>query len=209
MLAGNHGSFNFLLYRWRSDSDFPCALRDSREPQKTHTEENTHRKRRDEDEAAFENQRRACRGVLRAGFFLDGHACGGGSGRLLPHRYFRNARLRLYQPGAMPGDGFRPRLKLLRESIPGGRQRRRQRERQRQSEQQRLCLSAEAPCFEGRKEAGSAPIEPRAPTEGEGWPGLAPGHYAAGCRAHCCFSQNDSRPCDAEPPITQGMPTAT
>src|ERR1700710_2051452 len=26
---------------------------------------------------------------------------------------------------------------------------------------------------------------------------------------HCCFSQNDSRPCDAEPPITQGMPTAT
>src|SRR6266567_9131792 len=27
--------------------------------------------------------------------------------------------------------------------------------------------------------------------------------------AHCCFSQNDSRPCDAEPPITQGMPTAT
>ena len=38
MLAGNHGSFNFLLYRWRSDSGFPCALRDSREPQKTHTE---------------------------------------------------------------------------------------------------------------------------------------------------------------------------
>ena len=26
---------------------------------------------------------------------------------------------------------------------------------------------------------------------------------------HCCFSQNDSRPCDAEPPITQGMPIAT
>src|ERR1700716_2028894 len=26
---------------------------------------------------------------------------------------------------------------------------------------------------------------------------------------HYCFSQNDSRPCDAEPPITQGMPTAT
>jgi hypothetical protein len=26
---------------------------------------------------------------------------------------------------------------------------------------------------------------------------------------HCCFSQNDSRPCDAEPPITHGMPTAT
>src|SRR5216683_3961613 len=26
---------------------------------------------------------------------------------------------------------------------------------------------------------------------------------------YCCFSQNDSRPCDAEPPITQGMPTAT
>src|SRR6185437_15732056 len=25
---------------------------------------------------------------------------------------------------------------------------------------------------------------------------------------HCCFSQNDSRPCDAEPPITQGIPTA-
>jgi hypothetical protein len=38
MLAGNHGSFNFLLYRWRSDSGFPCALRDSREPQKTQTE---------------------------------------------------------------------------------------------------------------------------------------------------------------------------
>src|SRR4051812_11380574 len=26
---------------------------------------------------------------------------------------------------------------------------------------------------------------------------------------HCCFSQNESSPCDAEPPITQGMPTAT
>jgi uncharacterized protein DUF3551 len=38
MLAGNHGSFNFLLYRWRSDSDLPCALRDSPESQKTHTE---------------------------------------------------------------------------------------------------------------------------------------------------------------------------
>src|ERR1700730_15873837 len=25
----------------------------------------------------------------------------------------------------------------------------------------------------------------------------------------CCFCQNGSRPCDAEPPITQGMPTAT
>jgi hypothetical protein len=25
---------------------------------------------------------------------------------------------------------------------------------------------------------------------------------------YCCFSQNDSRPCEAEPPITQGMPTA-
>jgi hypothetical protein len=69
MLAGNHGSFNFLLYRWRSDSDFPCALRDSREPQKTHTEENTHRKRRDEDEAALENQRRACRVFCALAFF--------------------------------------------------------------------------------------------------------------------------------------------
>ena len=38
MLVSNHGSFNFLLYRWRSDSDIPCALRDSREPQRTHTE---------------------------------------------------------------------------------------------------------------------------------------------------------------------------
>jgi hypothetical protein len=136
----------FLLYRWRSESGVPCALRDSREPQK-----NTHRKRRDEDEAAFENQRRACRDVLRAGFFLDGHACGGGSGRLLPHRYFRNARLRLFQPGAMPGDGFRPRRQLLRESIPAGRQRQSE---QQQGEQQRLCLSAEAPGFERRKEAG-------------------------------------------------------
>jgi hypothetical protein len=26
---------------------------------------------------------------------------------------------------------------------------------------------------------------------------------------HCCFSQKDSKPRDAEPPITQGMPTAT
>src|SRR6185295_20005830 len=26
---------------------------------------------------------------------------------------------------------------------------------------------------------------------------------------YCCFSQNDSSPCEAEPPITQGMPTAT
>src|SRR5439155_10448156 len=26
---------------------------------------------------------------------------------------------------------------------------------------------------------------------------------------YCCFSQNDSNPCEAEPPITQGMPTAT
>lgn len=38
MLVSNHGSFNFLLYQWRSDSGIPCALRDSREPQKTHTE---------------------------------------------------------------------------------------------------------------------------------------------------------------------------
>ena len=38
MLVSNHGSFNFRLYRWRSDSGIPCALRDSREPQKTHTE---------------------------------------------------------------------------------------------------------------------------------------------------------------------------
>src|SRR6266436_1077124 len=38
MLVKNHGYLNFLLYRWRSDSDIPCALRDSREPQKTHTE---------------------------------------------------------------------------------------------------------------------------------------------------------------------------
>src|SRR5258706_5186017 len=50
MLAGNHGSFNFLLYRWRSDSDFPCALRDSREPQKNthrrkHTQKKTHTER--------------------------------------------------------------------------------------------------------------------------------------------------------------------
>src|SRR5258708_6734804 len=133
----------------------------------------THRKRRDEDEAAFENQRRACRDVLRAGFFLDGHACGGGSGRLLPHRYFRNARLRLFQPGAMPGDGFRPRLELLRESIPGGRQRQSE---QQQGEQQRLCLSAEVPDFERRKEAGRAPIERRLPgvsTEGDGVAGIA------------------------------------
>ena len=26
---------------------------------------------------------------------------------------------------------------------------------------------------------------------------------------YCCFSQNDNRPCEAEPPITQGMPIAT
>src|ERR1700755_429994 len=26
---------------------------------------------------------------------------------------------------------------------------------------------------------------------------------------YCCFSQNDSSPCEAEPPITQGMPTST
>jgi hypothetical protein len=38
MLVSNYGSFNFILYRWRSDSDIPCALRDSRESQKTHTE---------------------------------------------------------------------------------------------------------------------------------------------------------------------------
>jgi len=31
-----------------------------------------------------------------------------------------------------------------------------------------------------------------------------------GCRSHhCCFSQNDNRPWDAEPPMTQGMPTST
>jgi len=28
----------FFYNRWRSDSDIPCAVRDSREPQKTHTE---------------------------------------------------------------------------------------------------------------------------------------------------------------------------
>src|SRR5690348_4997062 len=26
---------------------------------------------------------------------------------------------------------------------------------------------------------------------------------------YCCFSQNDSRPCDAEPPMTQGIPIST
>jgi hypothetical protein len=44
-------------------------LRDSREHSDSRERRNTHRKRRDEDEADFENQRRACRGVLRAGFF--------------------------------------------------------------------------------------------------------------------------------------------
>src|SRR6516225_7279386 len=32
--------------------------------------------------------------------------------------------------------------------------------------------------------------------------------YGAGL-LHCCFSQNDNSPCEADPPITQGMPTAT
>src|SRR6266404_9654262 len=56
--------------------------------------EHTQKKRRDEDEADFENQRRACRGALRAGFFLDGDARGGGAGSLLSRRRnFRNAGL--------------------------------------------------------------------------------------------------------------------
>jgi len=32
--------------------------------------------------------------------------------------------------------------------------------------------------------------------------------YLAASFAYCCFSQNDSKPCEAEPPITQGMPIA-
>src|SRR5216683_8445808 len=34
-------------------------------------------------------------------------------------------------------------------------------------------------------------------------------HRRSHALRYCCFSQNDSRPCDAEPPMTQGMPTAT
>src|SRR5882672_7676078 len=41
------------------------------------------------------------------------------------------------------------------------------------------------------------------------YPTGAPGYQISAFPDHCCFSQNDSRPCDAEPPITQGMPTAT
>jgi len=63
---------------------------------------------------------------------------------LPPWRDLRNARLRHYQPGAVPGDVLRPRRRLLRESIPGGRRR----------QQQRLCLSAETPGFEVDAEAG-------------------------------------------------------
>ena len=38
MLVSNYGSFNFILYRWRSDSDIPCALRDSSERRNTQRE---------------------------------------------------------------------------------------------------------------------------------------------------------------------------
>ena len=50
--------------------DIPCALRDSRERRNTERE-------RDEGETHFESQRRACRAVLRAGFFHDDHARAG------------------------------------------------------------------------------------------------------------------------------------
>jgi hypothetical protein len=58
-------------------SGIPCALRDSPELQRAPTQKE---KRRDEDEADFEDQCRACRSVLRAGFLLGGDARGGGSG---------------------------------------------------------------------------------------------------------------------------------
>src|SRR5258708_36496594 len=53
-------------------------------------------------------------------------------------------------------------------------------------------------------------VDHRPGGEAAGMP-ASPGVYVvcADSNHGCCFSQNDSKPCDAEPPITQGMPTAT
>jgi hypothetical protein len=103
-----------------------------------------------EDETALENIRRARRGVVCACIRRDDVAGGGKPDRLLPHRcHFRNAWLRLLQPGAMPDDVFRPRRQLLRESIP-----------EQQQQQQRLRLSAEASSFKNCQEAGRESIRP-------------------------------------------------
>jgi len=140
--------FQFSFIRWRSDSDIPCALRDSREPQ-----EHTQKKRRDEDEADLKISA-APAGVLCAlAFFSTATPAAAAPVDYCRTGHFRNARLRLFQPGAMPGDGFCRGSNCYENPFPRA-QRQRQRERQRQSERQRLCLSAEAPCFERRKEAG-------------------------------------------------------
>jgi hypothetical protein len=107
-----------------------------------------------EDETALESIRRARRGVVCACIRRDDVASGGEPDRLLPHRcHFRNAWLRLLQPGAMPDDVFRPRRQLLRESIP-------EQHQQQQQQQQRLRLSAEASSFKNRQEAGRESIRP-------------------------------------------------
>ncbi len=100
----------------------------------------------EQDETAFENERRArhgavCagfrarHGAVCAGFCIDDNACGGESERVLPpRRHFWNALLQLCDHGTMSGDVLRSRWKLLPGSIPGG-------------HQQRLCLSTESSAF--------------------------------------------------------------
>jgi hypothetical protein len=76
-------------------------------------------------EEAFEIDRCACLGVVRAGACRDGNAGVGGSERVLPPgHHVRNALLQLYQPGAMSGDVRRSRGQLLPGSIPDRRQQR-------------------------------------------------------------------------------------
>jgi hypothetical protein len=102
---------------------------------------------RDEHEAAFENQRSACRRLVCAGDDRDGNARGGKPRRILPHRRdFQHARLQLYKPGAVPGGVGGSRRQLLPRSIPAHRQR-------------RLGLSAQAAAFERREEADWGSIE--------------------------------------------------
>jgi hypothetical protein len=114
--------------------DLPCRLR-GWQP--------AHRETEREDEASFESSRGARHGVRRDGICRDGNARGSGKfGRLLPDRHhFGHARLRIRQPRTMPRDVFRPRRRLLSESISE------QYRQQRHEHQQRPCLSAEASAF--------------------------------------------------------------
>jgi hypothetical protein len=83
-LECTHSTFNSFLDGWCRDIWHPCALRDSRENTEIHGAIHANAETRTERDEMKTMQilkiSRARRGALRAGFFLNGHARGGGSG---------------------------------------------------------------------------------------------------------------------------------